>query len=187
MRMQNYILTLIILTTLTSCYNDFDNKIAERDLKLYFPGSEIKQVTSYECDGTFGDCFYVDIKFRKNKSDQITDTTWQYMRTDTWTLNPSKTSQLKDDRQKLKNIGLCSCLYATNPNSDFWKNEGSGNGYVQTSNISIDAIELVGQKANEFSKKKYLSYENMDLTIMKCLDFYNSRELDSLVHVLVRE
>jgi hypothetical protein len=45
----------------------------------------------------------------------------------------------------------------------------------------------VAQKAKEFSKKKYPSYEDKDLTIMKCLDFYNSKELDSLVNVLVRE
>jgi hypothetical protein len=143
MRTRSLILTFIVSTTLTSCYTDFDNKIAERDLRFYFPESKIQQLRSYECDGTFGDCFYVDIKFTKNKSDRTTDTTWQYMRTDTWTLNTLKTSQLKVDRQNLKNLGLCRCLYEASPNSDFWKNEGSGNGYVQMSNVSIDAIEIV--------------------------------------------
>jgi hypothetical protein len=95
--------------------------------------------------------------------------------------------KLKDDKEKLKKLGLCTCLYESNPNSDFWMNEGSANGYVQMSNISIDAIEIVGQRAKEFSKRKYPSYADKDLTVMKCLDFYHSKELDSLVTVLVKE
>jgi hypothetical protein len=93
----------------------------------------------------------------------------------------------KDDKEKLKKLGLCTCLYESNPNSDFWANEGSANGYVQMSNISIDAINIVDQHAKEFSKRKYASYADKDLTIMKCLDFYHSKELDSLVNILVTE
>lgn len=95
--------------------------------------------------------------------------------------------RLRDDREKLKKLGFCTCLYEANPKSDFWTNEGSANGYVQMSNIPIDAIEKVGQHAREFGKRKYSSYADKDLTVMKCLDFYHSKELDSLVTALVTE
>lgn len=95
--------------------------------------------------------------------------------------------KLKDEKDKLKKLGFCKCLYASNPNSDFWKNEGSGEGYFQTSNFSIEAATTVRQYAREFSKKEYRSYGDRDLYVMKCLDFYHSKELDSLVNTLITE
>jgi hypothetical protein len=173
MKVKNTILIPIIGLLLISCYDNFDNSIAEKDIHKYFPESEILELNSYVCDGTFGDCFYVNVL--------------QYMGQVEWTMNPLKTSLLKEDREKLRKLGLCICLYKSNPNSDFWKNEGSASGYVEMSNIPIDAIRAVEILATEFSKKKLSSYADKELTLMKCLDFYHSNELDSLVAVTVRE
>ncbi|AKQ44931.1 hypothetical protein TH63_03705 [Rufibacter radiotolerans] len=91
-----------------------------------------------------------------------------------------------EDREKLKRVAFCSCLYKSNPKSDFWENEGSAAGYFETGNFGIDAMETIDSMALEISKKKYSSKLDKRLDIMKCMDFYNSKELEDKVKMLVK-
>jgi hypothetical protein len=81
-------------------------------------------------------------------------------------------SKLNEDREKLKRMAFCTCLYKSNPKSDFWENEGSAAGYFETGNFDIDAVEPIDSLALEFSMKKYSSKHDRRLDIMKCMDFY---------------
>jgi len=90
--------------------------------------------------------------------------------------------ELATERLKLKNYAFCECLGHVFPGQDsLWIKDGSTAGYRETSHYDIDIYDTVRSRAEEFSKKIYESYNNSPLGLMKCLDFYNSRELDSLI------
>ena len=89
---------------------------------------------------------------------------------------------LLQERRKLKNLTFCNCLNKSIPEqSDFLIEDGSTSGYFETSAYDLIAIERIDSLAAVFSKKKYESVGNKTLSIMKCLDFYNSNELAQLV------
>ncbi|MES2765425.1 MAG: T6SS amidase immunity protein Tai4 family protein [Bacteroidota bacterium] len=87
------------------------------------------------------------------------------------------------ERLKLKNAAFCECMYNSFPDSVF-QNEGSLAGYVELGRYSFKAYETMMELAKKKSQIKYNSKSNQNLAIMKCLDFYNSKELDSLVRKL---
>gem|GEM_PF-6968401 len=87
-------------------------------------------------------------------------------------------------REKFKNF------MKSHPQSNYikfldslFKLDGSQGGYFQTNlwygRKTLDSVSI---EAIIWAKKKYKSYENKNtLVVMKCLDFYNSKELDDLV------
>ena len=86
------------------------------------------------------------------------------------------------DKMKFKNMALCICLHQANPDPDFWKNEGSASGYLETGGFGLQDVEAADRLAKVFLDKEYPSCCGSKLFLMKCLDFYNSPELDSLYH-----
>jgi len=98
---------------------------------------------------------------------------------------PSK-SIIAAERLKLKNAAFCECMYNSFPDTVF-ENEGSQAGYVELGRYSFKAYETIIEFAKEQSQKNYSSKNNRNLGMMKCLDFYNSKELDSLVRKLDSE
>jgi hypothetical protein len=90
------------------------------------------------------------------------------------------------ERLKLKNAAFCECMHNSFPDSVF-QNEGSQAGYVKFGTYSFKAYETVMKFAKEQARKNYSSKNNRNLGMMKCLDFYNSKELDSLVRKLDSE
>jgi hypothetical protein len=65
------------LFPLTSC-NSFDKEIALNEFKELNPACEILTMVDYECEGTFGECWYVNFKYTRNNSEIVYDTTLQY-------------------------------------------------------------------------------------------------------------
>lgn len=70
-----YILSLLNL--LTGCYS-FDKEVALNEFKELKPNCEIVKMTDYQCDGTLGECWYVEFKYKRADSNTVYDTTLQY-------------------------------------------------------------------------------------------------------------
>jgi len=97
-------------------------------------------------------------------------------------------SNIEKERLSLKNAAFCGCLDKSFPQKDsIFVNEGSAAGYLELGSYSIEAYNKVMEAGANHAKIKYSSKYNRDLSIMKCLDFYNSKELDDLVKSLDSE
>jgi hypothetical protein len=70
-----------LLSLLTSCYS-FDREVALKEFKELKPNCEIVKMTDYECSGTLGECWYVEITFKDKDSGTTNDTTFQYWKKD---------------------------------------------------------------------------------------------------------
>lgn len=70
-----------LLSLLTSCYS-FDKEVALKEFRELKPNSEIIKMTDYECDGTLGECWYVEFKYKDKDSRTTNDTTFQYWKKD---------------------------------------------------------------------------------------------------------
>lgn len=98
--------------------------------------------------------------------------------------NSQKVSKtLSVERMRLKNYGFCNCIIYSNTSKDslMFTNEGSAAGYLELGNYTKEAYDLVDSLAKEYSKKNYPSKERRSLIFMKCLDFYNSKELERAI------
>lgn len=95
---------------------------------------------------------------------------------------PESDNSTKMERLKLKNTAFCYCVKNATPDSLFKALEdGSLSGYIQTGNHGISAYEAVDSLSREYAKKEYFSKHENKLIFMKCLDFYNSEDLESLI------
>jgi hypothetical protein len=97
--------------------------------------------------------------------------------------NPGDSVVIKQ-RQLLKNVAFCSCISAIYPNDSMLRNDGSLSGYFQTGSYGSNTILKINDAAKNYVKSadiKYNSIESKPLGMMKCLDWYNSKGLDSLV------
>lgn len=93
--------------------------------------------------------------------------------------------ELAAERLKLKNYAFCECLgFVYKEYDSLWIRDGSTAGYFETSDYAIEVYDTLRSRAEAFSRKVYKSYNNSPLGLMKCLDFYNSTELDSLLRSL---
>jgi hypothetical protein len=97
-------------------------------------------------------------------------------------------NKIEAERLKLKNVAFCTCLYKSFPQKDsVFANEGSAAAYLELGAHSLDAYNKVMDAATRYSIIQYQSKYNRDLSIMKCLDFYNSNQLDDLIKSLDSE
>lgn len=94
--------------------------------------------------------------------------------------------QLAVARLKLRNLAFCECLGMVYKEYDsLWIKDGSTAGYFETGAYGLDAYDSVRAAALSFlSRKIYSSKDVESLGLIKCLDFYNSREFDELVRRL---
>jgi hypothetical protein len=96
----------------------------------------------------------------------------------------------KKDRQiqRLKDAAFCECLRVCLPKNDsLLIKDGSTAGYFETSKFGEDVTSRVDSLARKGGSVVYKSWNGSPLCIMKCLDFYNSPPLDSLIQVISRE
>jgi hypothetical protein len=91
------------------------------------------------------------------------------------------------EKQKLKNYAFCACLHRFNSKYDEYLNDGSAAGYFETSNYSITAFEKLDSFVLNFNFRKYESKYEESLIIMKCLDFYNSEQLENGIKKITKE
>lgn len=79
-------------------------------------------------------------------------------------------------------MAFCSCLHKEYPKYDSLLKDGSAAGFFEKSNHSVDVIYKIKELLIVyFSEKQYQSKHNMNLGIMKCLDFYESKELEEFI------
>jgi len=92
--------------------------------------------------------------------------------------------------QYLKNYALSSCI------ADGYKTEkiayddavAGARGYLELGSLSIDAYNEAAALGRKFLAKEYLSKDSgQKLTLMKCIDFYHSKELDQLAKKYARK
>jgi hypothetical protein len=76
---KNNIYIIGLLSFLTSCYS-FDKEVALKEFKELKANSEIIKIRDYEADGTLGECWYVEFKYKD--SGTLHDTTLQYWKID---------------------------------------------------------------------------------------------------------
>jgi hypothetical protein len=82
----------------------------------------------------------------------------------------------------LKNFALSVCI------SDGYKSEevvkdslAAAGGYVELGGFPIEAYEEAAALGKKFLAKEYLGIHGEKLTLMKCIDFFHSKELEQLV------
>lgn len=93
-----------------------------------------------------------------------------------------KNNSLENERMNLKKMAFCNCLYKEYPKYDSVLKDGSAAGYFEISNHSIEVPDKINELLTTyFSERKYSSKENLNLGIMKCLDFYESKELEDFI------
>jgi hypothetical protein len=98
--------------------------------------------------------------------------------------------QLEKERLNLKNYAFCQCLKHVyeNQQDSLFEVDGSISAYVDIGAHYLYVYERIDSIAKVFSQKIYKSKDNKHkLGMMKCLDFYNSQTLDSLVIQLDHE
>lgn len=95
----------------------------------------------------------------------------------------TKDNKLEGELIKIKNQAFCDCYYEVIKNESFKYKDGST--YVQLIDLKEEYIfgnENYRKMINNWVKKEYKSYDsNNNLYLMKCLDFYNSKELEKFV------
>jgi hypothetical protein len=105
--------------------------------------------------------------------------------------NPAKThvTEVKSEQvQRLKDYSFCACLRTCMPKNDsLLIKDGSSAGYFEKSSYGQSVFERIDSLAQNGGLAVYKSKAGKPLCIMKCLDFYNSSSLDSLLQVISRE
>lgn len=101
------------------------------------------------------------------------------------TNSPVKTTaheKVEAEKLKLRNSAFCMCLSKIYPDYDTSLNDGSAAGYFETSAYGIDVFEKLDESILAYlTERKYKSKDNRNLGIQRCLDFYNSRELNAMI------
>ena len=83
--------------------------------------------------------------------------------------------------QHLKNYALSSCI-ANGYQSKEVINDAvaAANGYKELGSLDIDAYNEAAALGQAFLSRSYMSQSGESLIIMKCIDFFHSKELDRL-------
>ncbi len=95
----------------------------------------------------------------------------------------TKNNKLETELLKVKNQAFCDCYYEATKNEPTQYKDGST--YVQIINLKEEYIfgnEHYRKMISDWLKKDYKSYDpKNNLYLMKCLDFYNSKELEKFI------
>jgi hypothetical protein len=84
--------------------------------------------------------------------------------------------------QYLKNFALSACIAQAYKSDEVVKDSrAAADGYLQLGGFPYEAHEEAASLARKFLAKEYLSFSGAKLTLMKCIDLFNSKELDRLV------
>lgn len=95
----------------------------------------------------------------------------------------TKGNKLEGELVKIKNQAFCDCYYEVTKNEPVKYKDGST--YVQVIDLKDEYIfgnENYRKMIDNWVKKEYKSYDpNNNLYLMKCLDFYYSKELEKFI------
>jgi hypothetical protein len=83
--------------------------------------------------------------------------------------------------QYLKNFALSACIAQAYKSDEVVKDSrAAADGYLQLGSFPYEAYEEAALLGKKFLAKEYLSYTGEQLILMKCIDFFHSKELDRL-------
>jgi len=83
--------------------------------------------------------------------------------------------------QYLKNFALSVCISEGYGAEDVVKDSrAAAGGYLELGQFPIEAYEEAASLSKTFLAKEYLGKHGEKLTLMKCIDFFHSKELDQL-------
>jgi hypothetical protein len=89
--------------------------------------------------------------------------------------------------QYLKNFALSACIAQAYKSDEVVKDSrAAADGYLQLGSFPYEAHEEAAALARKFLAKEYLSFSGAKLVLMKCIDLFNSKELDRLVKKYLR-
>jgi Type VI secretion system (T6SS), amidase immunity protein len=81
----------------------------------------------------------------------------------------------------LKNFALSVCITEGYKSDEVVKDSrAAADGYLQLGSFPFEAYEEAASLSKKFLAKKYLSFTGDELTLMKCIDLFHSKELDRL-------
>ncbi|MDZ7879239.1 MAG: hypothetical protein U5L45_16275 [Saprospiraceae bacterium] len=95
----------------------------------------------------------------------------------------SQKASIKTNSQDLiiKNYAFCRCISTIYP--DF--NNQLRDGSIAKYSFELDNVEAIDTLVNQWIvKNQYRSIQDNNLGLQRCLDFYNSQGIDSLVNVM---
>ena len=83
--------------------------------------------------------------------------------------------------QYLKNFALSACIADGYKSDEVMKDsKAAAGGYLELGSLPHEAYEEAALLGKKFLAKEYQSASGGKLTLMKCIDFFHSRELDQL-------
>ena len=91
---------------------------------------------------------------------------------------------IQEQRIRLKNLAFCQCQSKVDSNT-LLLDDASAAGFLAYLAYREEVIENLRSFTTEWineNGKKYKSYSNSPLTNMKCLDYYNSKELENFIN-----
>lgn len=82
----------------------------------------------------------------------------------------------------LKNYALSTCLaYGFNSKEVIEEAAAAARAYTEFGSLPLDAYTETAVAGKKFLTKKYISQYGYKLTVMKCIDFYHSKELEMII------
>lgn len=83
--------------------------------------------------------------------------------------------------QYLKNYALCTCIADGFESKEVIEDAAAGaRGYLEFGDLPLDAYTQATLLGRDYLKKEYKSMTGQKLVLMKCIDLYNSKELNAL-------
>ncbi len=83
--------------------------------------------------------------------------------------------------QYLKNFALSTCIADGYKSDEVVKDStAAAGGYLELGGLPFKAYEEAASLGKKFLAKEYESSSGEKLTLMKCIDFFHSKELDQL-------
>jgi len=83
--------------------------------------------------------------------------------------------------QYLKNFALSTCIADGYKSDEVVKDSSAAaGGYLELGHLPFEAYEEAASLGKKFLAKDYQSISGEQLTLMKCIDFFHSKELDHM-------
>lgn len=103
-----------------------------------------------------------------------------------------KVKNNKEEIVKVKKYILCNCLYETFLEKEkIREQEGSSSHYFQISKLSLEVFTYSLDFLKNYLKKtekKYINfYEKSNIGMVRCIDLYESKELDEFIKKTINE
>jgi hypothetical protein len=84
-------------------------------------------------------------------------------------------------KEYFKNFALSSCIADAFQTSEVKADAmAAASGYLELGEYPLEAHTEASLLGREFLKKDYRSFSGSSLILMKCIDFYHSKELESI-------